>query len=237
VRKEQGKNIYTNTRMKFSFEIVIIILLIFAVYYLYEQNMYLQRKVKSYTESERDTQDTLDYINEDLLNIKRTLHESKRVDGGILPTQRQRDRTQTPTSTPRPRPVHTSTPKLAPTSTPVARPHTSTSTSTQILSSDSGPVSTSTPVPGSTSTSSNDQIGESIDVQSDTTSIQNVGDLVGNVFSGDSLRNLGNILGRLPRGTVSRTFSMNVPSSMLRGLDNELGDSVVCGEAEPTKTI
>ena len=73
--------------IKFNVEIVIVIILVFGVYYLYEQNMYLKSKILQCTDAERDTKETLDYINKDLLNIKRTLQEGQgtRQSGGVRP--------------------------------------------------------------------------------------------------------------------------------------------------------
>ena len=126
--------------VEFNFEIVVIILLAFAVYYLYDQNMYLKRQIVRHKDSERDTQDTLDFINKDLLNIKRSLLQESSKPVVSAPTS-----ASTSTSTSVPTSASTSASTSAPTSTSTSAP---TSTSTSV------PVSTGTGTGTSTSVSS-----------------------------------------------------------------------------------
>lgn len=85
---------------QFNFEIVVIIILCFGVYYLFEQNKLLQLQIKRYQEIEKDTNDTLDFMNKDLMQLKQSLMESKKPRPVVQPSVQRQQEVQPPVQAP-----------------------------------------------------------------------------------------------------------------------------------------
>ena len=106
--------------MKEMFYIVIVILS-FMVYYLYYQNTILKKQIKVCKESEKDTLGTLEYINKDLLQLKRSLSQQQGQGQGT-PQSIQTPPQSIPQSPPQQSPPQQSTPQSPPQSPPTPPP-------------------------------------------------------------------------------------------------------------------